>query len=159
MLKSILSIKCFTHPPSLISSSEVIMLNQLSPFRYFAIMNPLNSRWTKSRSRQIVAGIWVTAFLANGSLLVYCRAEPVDGLETSEPVLACREDWPTLSAQQTFSAVIFAITFALPMCILVFTYASIGWKMLNHTAPGNANAMRDVAQFEAKMKVREMALN
>ncbi|XP_074601757.1 RYamide receptor-like isoform X2 [Brevipalpus obovatus] len=124
--------------------------------RYFAIMNPLNcARWTKARSRLIVIFIWIVGTALSSSQLMVSKAMPATGSDNST-IYQCRELWESVWAERTYTAIIFCITFALPMSILMFTYSSIGWKMLHHTTPGNANTARDIAQFEAKMKVVKM---
>lgn len=48
---------------------------------------------------------------------------------------------------------VFLVTFLIPMCVLIYTYGSIGCKMWARRLPGNADASRDRLQIAAKLKV------
>jgi len=120
-------------------------------------MYPLNSsRWTaKTRGTITVVIIWITAIGLSSVLLVHSKAEKVPYGNGTTYYYDCHEVWPNETTEQIYTMVIFIITFALPMIILTYTYASIGWKMFKHTSPGNADAVRDEAQLVAKQKVSE----
>lgn len=116
-------------------------------------MYPLSSsRWTKSRGALTIGFIWTLAIALSSVQLLHSEAiETAYGNGTT--YFDCREVWPDEYSEKMYTMAIFIITFALPMIILTYTYASIGWKMFKHTSPGNADAVRDGAQLVAKMKV------
>lgn len=130
--------------------------NIIFPFytlRYCAIMNPFSStNWTKARGKLTVGLIWFLALSLSSVQIIHSKAVPE--YFGNETFYICREIWPSPLAERTYTVAIFLITFILPMIILVYTYTCIAWKMLNHISPGNANAARDEAQLEAKMKVK-----
>uniref|UniRef100_T1K3U4 G-protein coupled receptors family 1 profile domain-containing protein n=1 Tax=Tetranychus urticae TaxID=32264 RepID=T1K3U4_TETUR len=134
---------------------SVYTLTAIGIDRYCAIMNPFSStNWTKARGKLTVGLIWFLALTASSTQLIHGKA--VEEFSGNETIYICREVWPSPVAERTYTMIIFVITFVLPMIILVYTYTCIAWKMLNHTSPGNANAARDEAQLEAKMKVIKM---
>lgn len=69
----------------------------------------------------------------------------------------CKELW-TAEQLQVFTLATFFITFGVPMAIIIFTYFSIGLRMFNRAAPGNADAGRDRLQQQANNKVRDSAI-
>src|SRR5437867_1337893 len=117
--------------------------------RYFAIMYPLSStKLTKSRSIITLSLIWIFGIALSLVHAGHTASNPFPwGNETYHD---CKETWePEIG--RIYTGAIFTITFALPMCILIFAYVSIGWKMYKHSIPGNADVARDEAQFIAKM--------
>ncbi|XP_053202617.1 neuropeptide Y receptor type 5-like [Panonychus citri] len=134
---------------------SVYTLTAIGIDRYCAIMNPFSStNWTKARGKLTVGLIWFLALSLSSVQIIHSKAVPE--YFGNETFYICREIWPSPLAERTYTVAIFLITFILPMIILVYTYTCIAWKMLNHISPGNANAARDEAQLEAKMKVIKM---
>ncbi|RWS30812.1 putative G-protein coupled receptor 83-like protein, partial [Leptotrombidium deliense] len=123
--------------------------------RYVAIMYPLtSSRWTKSYALITVGAIWILGISLASVQLIHSKAEEIVYKNVS--YYDCHEVWPNQFIEKLYTMAIFVITFALPMLVLSFTYASIGWKMFRHTSPGNADALRDEAQLMQKTKVVKM---
>ncbi|GFT82701.1 tachykinin-like peptides receptor 86C [Nephila pilipes] len=121
--------------------------------RYYAIMYPLSLRWTKSRGPLIMIFIWGSALGLSSFQLIHGKAEKF--VMGGQEIYDCTEVWEELDGK-VYTALVFVITFVLPMIILTFAYSSIGWKMWRHTSPGNADASRDQQQLMAKMKVVKM---
>ncbi|RWS07417.1 substance-P receptor-like protein, partial [Dinothrombium tinctorium] len=123
---------------------------------YIAIMYPLSSsRFTKEYGIITITSIWILGILLSSVHSVHSKAEEFSGHD-NETYYDCREVWPDAFSERFYTMAIFVITFAFPMCVLCFTYASIGWKMLRHTSPGNADIVRDEVQLVQKMKVVKM---
>ncbi|XP_067124300.1 RYamide receptor-like isoform X1 [Centruroides vittatus] len=121
--------------------------------RYYAIMYPLNFRWTKSRGSLVVFCIWLLAIALSSVQLIHGKAKKF--VLGGEEYYDCVEEWNEISGK-IYTVVVFAVTFVLPMTILIYTYSTVGWKMWRHTLPGNADPTRDHQQLQAKIKVVKM---
>ena len=89
-------------------------------------------------------------------LVQYTKTDAVAFGIAGEPGVVyydCKELW-TAEELQSFTLAIFIITYGLPMAVIAFTYFSIGLRMFNRAAPGNADAGRDRLQKESNNKVR-----
>ncbi len=67
----------------------------------------------------------------------------------------CKELWDEEGGKK-FTIFIFIVTFALPVSVLIFVYTSVGWHILRHNTPGNPDLVRDLAQWNLKVKVRSL---
>ncbi|KAI1291842.1 putative G-protein coupled receptor 83 [Halotydeus destructor] len=113
-------------------------------------------RWTaKSRGTLTIVLIWMAAIALASVQLIHSKAEKMM-YGNNTIYYDCREIWPDDASEKIYTMTVFIITFALPMIILTYTYASIGYKMFMHSTPGNADVVRDEAQLVAKMKVVKM---
>ena len=100
----------------------------------------------------IVLIIWIFGILLGCVQWSNSEAVPLDFFQ-NKTVYDCKETWSEENSK-TYTLVIFIITFALPISVLAYSYASVTLKMLRHTTPGNADVARDEAQNRAKLKVR-----
>lgn len=117
-------------------------------------MNPFGSTmWIKSRGLITVTFIWIIALSLSSVLLFYGEGSPLQFENTT--IILCQEVWPSIFVERVYTIFIFLITFVLPFIILIITYSCIGWKMINHISPGNADAVRDEAQLESRNKVSQ----
>ncbi|GAB6027802.1 hypothetical protein CHUAL_002032 [Chamberlinius hualienensis] len=134
---------------------SVYTLTAIGVDRYMAIMHPLHFRSTKSYwpALLVLGLIWGMAIMLSGTVLVHGKAKLFqwDNATYHE----CLDDWPSTWGE-TYTVIMFIVTFALPLTILSFTYSSIAYKMWRHTSPGNADADRDQLQLQAKTKVIKM---
>ncbi|XP_054157023.1 RYamide receptor-like [Oppia nitens] len=122
--------------------------------RYIAIMYPFGtSRWSKSLGPYIVSAIWLLGIGLGSVTWFNSVAEPF--VVNNETYYDCRETW-TEQGKRTYTLNIFMITFALPLLVLSYVYGAVGYKMIRHSMPGNADAARDEAQHLAKVKVIKM---
>ncbi|XP_071550639.1 prolactin-releasing peptide receptor-like isoform X2 [Panulirus ornatus] len=125
--------------------------------RYKALIHPLNSRWTKSRARLVIGGIWVFSVVISIVPLVVSDSERYDW--DGEWYYECKENWPTTQNElyeKTYTVALFVLTFALPVLGLGYTYLSIVGMMCSYRIPGNAEPSRDQQHFHAKVKVINM---
>jgi hypothetical protein len=65
----------------------------------------------------------------------------------------CGEQWGSKEDGQSYTMVIFSVTFAVPLLSLAFTYTCVGRRLWLRASPGNADPTRDLAQLRAKRKV------
>lgn len=120
-----------------------------------AIIHPLRSTGFSRPFIYIsLPAIWVGGFTMG--LVQYTKTDAVAFGIAGEPGVVyydCKELW-TAEELQSFTLAIFIITYGLPMAVIAFTYFSIGLRMFNRAAPGNADAGRDRLQKESNNKVR-----
>lgn len=118
-----------------------------------AIIYPLYSqRYNHSFGPITISIIWLFGFLLG--LFQWTNTKATPFLIANETNYDCKEI--SSDHSQFFTIIIFIITFALPMTILSFTYASIGVKIFRHSAPGNVDVVRDRNQHASKVKVKEL---
>ncbi|GFG30044.1 hypothetical protein Cfor_12342, partial [Coptotermes formosanus] len=133
---------------------SVYTLTAIGIDRYNAIMHPLERRFTNLRTKLILASIWVAAVLISGVQLRVARSERFK--YGGEWHWECKEQWDSVEDGQTYTMVIFCVTFAVPLLSLAFTYTCVGRRLWLRSSPGNADPTRDLAQLRAKRKIIKM---
>ena len=123
--------------------------------RYNAIIHPLREttdaiEWLRHKKWIIITILWTVGACVGGAQLVYARAVPFQYGE--EVLYDCREIWND-DWGKAYTVIIFILTFALPLSILVFVYSSIGFHIWRHVIPGNSHKQRDDMQRNQKDKV------
>ncbi|XP_045133130.1 RYamide receptor-like [Portunus trituberculatus] len=124
-----------------------------------ALVHPLNTRWTKSRSRLVIGCIWVFSVGISIVPLVVSDAERFNW--GGEWYYECKEQWPRTQNEvyeKTYTVVLFVLTFALPVGGLGYTYLSIVAMMCAYRMPGNAEPSRDQHHLHAKIKMINMMI-
>ncbi|XP_063865353.1 RYamide receptor-like isoform X2 [Scylla paramamosain] len=127
--------------------------------RHKALIHPLNTRWTKSRSRLVIGCIWVFSVGISIVPLVVSDAERFNW--GGEWYYECKEQWPRTQNEvyeKTYTVVLFVLTFALPVGGLGYTYLSIVAMMCTYRMPGNAEPSRDQHHLHAKIKMINMMI-
>ncbi|CAL1529009.1 unnamed protein product, partial [Lymnaea stagnalis] len=118
--------------------------------RFVAVKFPLRKRVTNSRSKLVIACIWVFALSLGIIPLVKSRTVLKHGK------LACEEQWSLEQSKQVYGFFIMIMTYFLPVTILSVTYTMIGRMLWRHKVPGNADDHRDAVQIKSKRKVVKM---
>ena len=119
--------------------------------RYWVVTFPLKSRITKSRSKIVIAVIWLIAVgLSSVQLFVGRASEIPYGNQT---ILHCDEIWPDHTYRRFYTFFLLILTYGLPLTILSITYGFVGRKLWQRTTPGNADQVRDSHQLKSKRKV------
>ena len=124
--------------------------------RFWVVTFPLKSRITKSRSKVVIALIWMLAGGLSSVQLVIGRASTIPyapGLYRT----SCEEVWwePAEVWRRGYTFFILTLTYILPLTILALTYGIVGRRLWQRTAPGNADVARDNLQLRSKRKVRQ----
>ena len=122
--------------------------------RFWVVQYPLKSRITKSRSKFVIAVIWIISFAFSTVQLAVGRAssrEVTPGVSTTD----CSEIWPEPSHmwRRGYTFFLLTLTYLMPLLILSLTYGFVGWKLWQRTTPGNADQARDNQQLKSKRKV------
>ncbi|XP_063586925.1 RYamide receptor-like [Penaeus indicus] len=153
--------------------------------RYKALIHPLNTRWTKSRARLVIGGIWLFSVVISLVPLIVSDSVRYDWDGEQSPghhspklrfsplafppplpppprwYYECKENWPKTQDElyeKTYTVLLFIFTFVLPVVGLGYTYLSIVGMMCSYRMPGNAEPFRDQQQFLAKVKVINMMI-
>ncbi|XP_069698807.1 RYamide receptor-like [Periplaneta americana] len=138
------SVNKYIHPTEFLGELE----------RYNAIMHPFERRFTKLRTKLILAGIWLVAIAISAIQLRVARSERFK--YGGEWHWDCGEHWGSPEDGQSYTMLIFSVTFAVPLLSLAFTYTCVGRRLWLRAAPGNADPTRDLAQLRAKRKIIKM---
>ena len=120
--------------------------------RFWVVLYPLKSRITKSRSKFVIALIWVTSLTICSVQLWVGRMMQDEATGRRE----CGENWPQNgdnTMRMVYTFFILLSTYLIPLTILSLTYGFVGRKLCKRTAPGNADEMRDNQQLKSKRKV------
>ncbi|XP_054166866.1 RYamide receptor-like [Oppia nitens] len=129
---------------------SVYTLTAIGIDRYFAIVHPFRLlMWIKTHKEYVIIGIWIAGILFASIQLVKSRAVPFQ--YGPHVYYDCREEWSE-SDGKLYTAVVFTFTFALPAIALVFVYGSVGYTIVKHSTPGNPDIVRDLTQFNIKIK-------
>lgn len=84
--------------------------------RYRGISRPHARKWTKANILLSIVLVWVIALLTYTPYMYYLD---VSGSH-------CRDRYPSLTVQQTYSIIIFVLRYVFPLAILSYCYCSIG---------------------------------
>lgn len=128
--------------------------------RFWVVTFPLRSRITKSRSKIVIALVWLISFGLSSIQLVVGRAVRTPyapGLHRT----ACEEVWfePAKTWRRAYTFFILILTYLLPLGILSLTYSIVAVRLWQRTAPGNADQARDSQQLRSKRKVSYISMH
>ncbi|CAL4108360.1 unnamed protein product, partial [Meganyctiphanes norvegica] len=127
--------------------------------RYKALVHPLNNRWTKSRSKLVIMGIWIFSVAISIVQLVVSYSEPFTW--NGEFYYKCEENWPKTpneTYEKVYTVVLFFLTFALPLPCFKIHHLTAPGMMCSYRLPGNADQSRDQNHMKAKIKVINMMI-
>ena len=93
--------------------------------------------------------IWLSGFCFGVAELIFSRAVPFQYGE--QTMYDCRETFDDYWGR-IYTLVIFVVTFAAPVVILIFVYSTIAYHILRHVIPGNPDCLRDENQINKKIK-------
>lgn len=115
--------------------------------RLLVVLYPLKCKRSKSRTKLVLLLIWLM------SLILACMVAPVGKVQLDQGSYQCQEVWPSHKHNQTFTILIFLVTYALPLLVLMISYSIVGIFLWKRTSPGNRDHVRDLMQLRAKVKV------
>ncbi|XP_022317050.2 substance-K receptor-like [Crassostrea virginica] len=120
--------------------------------RLLVVLYPLKCKRSKSRTKLVLLLIWLM------SLILACMVAPVGKVQLDQGSYQCQEVWPSHKHNLTFTILIFLLTYALPLLVLMISYSIVGIFLWKRTSPGNRDHVRDLMQLRAKVKVVKMLI-
>ncbi|KAK3107473.1 hypothetical protein FSP39_015343 [Pinctada imbricata] len=120
--------------------------------RFLVVTFPLMSKGSKSRTKFVIATIWVFSLAVSLVVVPVARVQKV-GINN----VACNEFWPDITHKQVYTMAIFLLTYAIPLIILTISYSVVGFLLWKRTSPGNRDHVRDLLQLKSKIKVRDIS--
>lgn len=118
--------------------------------RLLVVLYPLKCKRSKSRTKLVLLFIWLM------SLILACMVAPVGKVKLDGERYQCQEVWPSSRHNQIFTILIFVLTYALPLLVLIISYSIVGIFLWRRTSPGNRDHVRDLMQLRAKVKVNNV---
>lgn len=118
--------------------------------RLLVVLYPLKCKRSKSRTKLVLLFIWLM------SLILACMVAPVGKVKLDGERYQCQEVWPSSRHNQIFTILIFVLTYALPLLVLIISYSIVGIFLWRRTSPGNRDHVRDLMQLRAKVKVKNV---
>jgi hypothetical protein len=110
--------------------------------------------WLREHKHFVIAMLWLLAMCAGSAQLFHTRAVKFEYGQNT--YYDCRETWD-VSSGRIYTLVIFVVTFAAPVIILIFVYTTIAYHILRHVIPGNPDCLRDENQVNRKIKARALS--
>ncbi|XP_077999589.1 RYamide receptor-like [Glandiceps talaboti] len=135
---------------------NILTLTAVGIDRYFAVIYPLKVRVTKNRAKIVFIIIWSIALSMGTLQTVFVRVEKID--DYGQTIYFCKEWLSEFKFAKVYEIFMMAIAYVIPLCILAYTYCSIGVRLWGRTIPGNADQVRDQSQAKAKKKVIKMLI-
>ncbi|XP_054721206.1 cholecystokinin receptor-like [Uloborus diversus] len=98
-------------------------LVSMSVERYFAICHPLKSRkWqTLSHAYKMIAVVWMGSLIFMLPILILSQLQNIKGTDKHK----CREQWPSLTAEKSFTVFLDVFLLLLPLVLMSATYSLI----------------------------------
>ena len=106
-------------------SVSVFTLTSMAVERCRGIINPLQPRIKLRATLVWIFLIWIGAFVTIVPLMVVTRSENV----------MCIEEWPKFSHRQVYTAVLFALQYAIPLIVIAIAYLRITIRLVTSHAP------------------------
>ncbi|XP_077288085.1 RYamide receptor-like [Arctopsyche grandis] len=130
----------------------------LAADRYRAITAPLRPRLSKPKAKAAIAAVWVGALATAVPTPIFSSLLfPTEAHVTCNKSI-CRETWPTFEQEHYYSMALMTLQFAVPLSVLVFTYARIAMAVWGGRPPGEAENSRDKRMAKSKRKMVKMMI-
>ncbi|KAJ8318579.1 hypothetical protein KUTeg_003670 [Tegillarca granosa] len=123
--------------------------------RFLVVIYPLKSKSLQQKSKYVLIAIWIISIAISSVEIPIARTSPGKGSS-----IVCGEKWPepSLKSKRDFTLVLFIVTYAIPLLILVVAYTVVGYILWKRTTPGNRDELRDIQQLRSKVKVVKMLI-
>ena len=129
----------------------------MSMDRYVAVLYPLRPKLTNNQAIKIIGVTWILALAAPLPTAVVSRVlSSSDGNGSNETAAfdgLCQEIWEHDYQRYSYSMVIMLLQYFIPLVVLIFTYARIGYVVWIKSPPGEAVQNRDQRMAASKRKV------
>ncbi|XP_038651789.1 neuropeptide Y receptor type 5-like [Scyliorhinus canicula] len=136
-------------------SVSIYTLMTIGVDRYYAVCHPLKSRMGRSRSKILIAVIWMVSFSIASVQLFVSRAKYMN-LDSEYEMICLETGWPNNTYRKVYTLFLLLFTYMLPLFILTITYWNVGLRLWGRRPPGNMDKNREAQQDKSKRKVIKM---
>ncbi|XP_062909358.1 neuropeptide Y receptor type 5-like isoform X2 [Mobula hypostoma] len=136
-------------------SVSIYTLMTIGVDRYYAVCHPLKSRMGRSRSKILIAVIWMVSFSIASVQLLVSRAKYLS-VESESEMICLETGWPSNTYRKIYTLFLLLFTYMLPLFILTVTYWNVGLRLWGRRQPGNMDRNREAQQDKSKRKVIKM---
>ncbi|XP_076458366.1 RYamide receptor-like [Babylonia areolata] len=123
--------------------------------RFVAIVYPLRRRTTKRTFLKVVALIWALALAVPVPTAILSRMQ-YEGNDTSNGL--CLEVWQDERDRYIYSVVLMMLQYFIPLIIITFSNARIGYLIWLKKTPGEAERDRDRRIASSKRRIMKMII-
>jgi len=123
--KSVFYCKLIWPMMSVTLSVSVLTLTSMAVERCRGIINPFQPRIKLKATLVWILLIWVGAFVTMAPLMIVTQP---DGM-------LCFEVWPNTYYRQTYTAVLFALQYAIPLIVIAIAYLRIAFRLITSKLP------------------------
>ncbi|KAJ0178894.1 hypothetical protein K1T71_005669 [Dendrolimus kikuchii] len=124
--------------------------------RYIIVMRPLKPRLGKTAAKLVVAAVWIGALITAAPIPIVSRLQKPSLWHEACQVDICSEQWTDKRQSEQYTFALLGLQFALPLCVLVYTYARIAYVVWCSRPPGEAHTERDSRLQLSKRKMVKM---
>ena len=117
--------------------------------RHHAIWRPMDKHLSRKGFKILIVAIWVAALLIPLPVAMFSKVVS-NGANTTDKL--CLEMWPRTNEKFAYGIGMMAITYAIPLTVLCFTYGHIV-AIIGTKPPGEGEALRDERRMAVKRKV------
>ncbi|XP_039277855.1 RYamide receptor-like [Nilaparvata lugens] len=146
----------FSQAVSVLVSAYTLVAISLD--RYMAVLWPLRPRMGKRHAKATVAAVWLGALITAFPIPAVSSLKQPSRWHHNCDRFVCEEEWESQSMRQLYSAALMTLQYAVPLCVLVFTYTSIAVEVWGKRPPGEAQDTRDIRIARSKRKMVKMML-
>ena len=123
--KSVFYCKLIWPMMSVTLSVSVLTLTSMAVERCRGIINPFQPRIKLKATLVWILLIWVGAFVTMAPLMIVTQPDAV----------LCLEEWPNTYYRQTYTAVLFALQYAIPLIVIAIAYLRIAFRLITSKLP------------------------
>ncbi|XP_075233391.1 RYamide receptor-like [Lycorma delicatula] len=134
---------------------SVFTLAAIAIDRHRAILTPFTARVSKAQFKLVISLIWVVGFLMGAPFLYALRVVPLEN-EKGENYLFCYNRNLATKYMLWYRSILVLLQYIIPLTVISFVYARMGFALWGATAPGNAQTERDAQIMRNKKKVIKM---
>lgn len=126
--------------------------------RFRAVLYPLKPRMSIRQAAFVIAQVWLFSLAVPLPVAILSKVvNETDPQGNSREI--CKEEWSDDRQKYVYTIVIMIFQYFLPLSVLIFTYASIGFIIWIKKTPGEAENSRDQRLAASKRKVSVLPID
>lgn len=132
---------------------SVFTLTIISIDRYVAVIYPLKAGFSKSNAILSLLFIWLLGFGSSFPEGFFYSVKMEVSNRHQRDVPFCSPSWPSENFSKYYYCYLTTVQYLLPLCVILFAYMRIAYRIWGTDAPGNTIDNRDNARQRTKIKV------